>query len=156
MNKTCQQVEYNKFTTRILSPCYQLEDMESLSELFRRRINELGISNSELARRAKKSRSYVGNIINETAPTKSGKYELSPESVKGFAKALEVDEVEILTAIGYATESATEDSHEILDIANISFHHKKLTKADQEEMLRLMRTVAAGVLAEKKAEKEKE
>lgn len=100
----CQQVEYRKFTARRQNKCYQYEYMESLSELVRRRINELGINNAELARRAKKSRGYIGNIINQTAPTKTGQYRLMPDTVEDLAKALEVPEADIVNAIGYETE----------------------------------------------------
>lgn len=99
----CQQVEYKEFTTCGHNKCYQYEYMESLSELVRRRINELGINNAELARRAKKSRGYIGNIINQTAPTKSGQYRLMPDTVEDLAKALEVPESDIVNAIGYET-----------------------------------------------------
>lgn len=78
---------------------------ENLSELVRRRIKELNTSKAAIARAVGVSRSYIGNIANGTAPTQSGQYNLSPETVGKLAKVLEVSESEILSAMDYLSEN---------------------------------------------------
>ena len=100
-----QLKEYNKTPNRIQNISILLVNVkEKLSELVRRRINELGLTNAELARRVNLSRGYIGNIVNETAPTQSGQYNLSPETVKSLAKELKISENEILSAMNYLAD----------------------------------------------------
>ena len=96
--------EYNKFPYEIQNLCILVEDMpEKLSELITRRIGELNISNAELARRTGLSRGYIGNIVNETAPTQTGQYDLSKGTIRVLARELKITEAEILSAMGYMT-----------------------------------------------------
>ncbi len=105
-NITGHLSEYKISTARIQNKCILVENVkEKLSDLFRRRIKELGIKNVDVASRSGFSRGYVGNIVNETAPTQSGQYNLSPDAVSAFAKALEVSESEILEALNYLPEN---------------------------------------------------
>lgn len=85
--------------------CLQFEYLrESLSELVRRRARELGLSNADIAARAGLTRGYIGNIINETAPTKSGQYVPNPDTVHALSGALKVTQRDILRSVGYLTE----------------------------------------------------
>lgn len=88
---------------------------EKLSELVGRRIRELGINNAELARRSGLTRGYIGNIVNDTAPTQSGNYNLSPDSVGKLAKALEISEAEILAAMKYLSDPTADVPKPILE-----------------------------------------
>lgn len=82
------------------------ENMENLGDLIRRRMNDVGISSkSELARRLGKSAAYVGDLINNTAKTKSGTYLPSPEVVGKLSEVLDVSESEILNAVGYMSSN---------------------------------------------------
>lgn len=83
------------------------EMVEKLGDLIQRRMNEVGIKNkSELARLIGKSAAYAGDLINNTAKTKKGFYTPSKETIKALAKALQVDETEILTAMNYLPENS--------------------------------------------------
>lgn len=89
---------YGIQTSRIL----KVNNMaERLSELIARRIRELDLSNAELARRTGLTRGYIGNIVNETAPTRSGQYNLSQSTIAALARELKITETEILTSMGY-------------------------------------------------------
>lgn len=91
----CTLTEYNKESLRIPPNrilVVNMQEREDLSALVQRRIRELNLSNSEVARRAKLSRSYIGNIVNRTAPTQSGQYNLSPEAARNLALAIEVSD----------------------------------------------------------------
>lgn len=106
-------LEYNKESNRILPKrilLVNVQEREDLSTLVQRRIRELGISNAEVARRSKLSRSYIGNIVNKTAPTQSGQYNLSPDAVGRLATAIEVSETEILTSMKYLSGETFADT----------------------------------------------
>lgn len=112
---------------------------ETLSQLVQRRLKELNTSKAAVARKVGVSRSYIGNIANETAPTQSGQYNLSPDTVSGLAKALEINESEILEAMNYLPETKAKkkiataaDFAEFLQANNI--HNFKLTEADMKKM----------------------
>lgn len=78
---------------------------EKLGDLIQRRMKEVGIKNkSELARRLGKSAAYVGDLINDTAKTKSGTYTPSQEVVTKLSEVLEISEAEILAALNYLSE----------------------------------------------------
>ena len=138
--------------------------MESLSQLVRRRMGELGINNAELARRAKKTRGYIGNVINETAPTKSGQYRLLPETVTDLAKALEIPESDIVNALGYDTEETVntkpqnvEEFFQRLDemgFKDVSIQFEGGSKAmrnlDADDLQELLDSFVAGATAKAK------
>lgn len=120
------------------------KDMEKLGDLIRRRMGDVGIaSKSELARRIGKSAAYVGDLINDTAKTKSGTYQPSPGVVSKLATVLEISELEILAAIGYAPPERVlphqlkimdfdgfdeEDLQDIADYINFKRQKKGLNK----------------------------
>lgn len=106
---------------------------ETLSQLVRRRVKELGITNAELARRAGLSRSYIGNIVNETAPTKSGQYHLSPESLSKVAKALDVTQTEILASLDYLSNEVDRTYIDVAPEVRVSVLKKDVTPEDSEE-----------------------
>lgn len=103
MNISSLQLEYNFSTPRIQDFCILLVNVENetLSQLLKRRLKELNLTNSQFATLAGLSRSYIGNMINETAPTKSGQYNPEPETVGKIARAAQVSEIEILATLGY-------------------------------------------------------
>lgn len=101
--------EYKKETHRIHNKSILIVNVkEKLSELVSRRIRELGLKNAEVARRTGLSRSYIGNMANGTAPTQSGEYEPSPEVIEKLSTALEISQNEILEAMNYLTNEATD------------------------------------------------
>lgn len=84
------------------------EMQETLGELIRRRMNEVGIkNNSELARLIGRSDAYVGDLINDRGKTKSGKYQPRTQTISKLSHVLRIPESEILNALGF---SATEDA----------------------------------------------
>lgn len=100
--QSSQLKEYNKTSHRIQASRILIVNVkEKLSELVGRRIRELSTTNAEVARQTGLSRGYIGNIVNETAPTQSGQYNLSPETVGKLAKVLQISESEILQAMDY-------------------------------------------------------
>ena len=124
--------EYNKETNRIQKNRILLVNVkENLSQLVGRRIKELGITKSELARRTGLSRAYIGNIVNQSAPTQSGQYDPSPEVIAKFVIHLQVSEDEMLTALGYKTSTALPpEQAQVIEVLT----HSNLTDADYEKI----------------------
>jgi transcriptional regulator with XRE-family HTH domain len=82
--------------------CYLLNNkMNSLAEIIQKRLTDLDISKSDLARKMGVSRSYVVNMANETGNTRSGQYRPLPEVTAQMAKHLQISQDEILQAVGY-------------------------------------------------------
>lgn len=91
------QAQANNFYSKVMP-----EMRETLGELIKRRMKDVGIkNNSELARLIKRSDAYVGDLINDTAKTKSGTYKPRPATLTALSKTLQIPESEILQAIGY-------------------------------------------------------
>lgn len=133
-------------------------DNELLSELVSRRLSELRMSKSELARRLGLSRAYITDLANGTANTQSGQYSPSPEVIEGLAKHLQIDQSEILKAMGYTPTELDSEAYDILDLVRIQFvgGGKNISKKEQEKILEHVRIIAQGVLAdEEKKKKEK-
>jgi transcriptional regulator with XRE-family HTH domain len=78
---------------------------ETLGALITRRLNDLNMSKAELARRIGKSPAYVGDLANDTAKTKSGKYDPSPEVIDALAYHLQISREEILVALDYLPQT---------------------------------------------------
>jgi transcriptional regulator with XRE-family HTH domain len=79
---------------------------EKLGELITRQLNELNLSKAELARRIGKSPAYVGDLANDSAKTKSGKYYPSPEVVDALAYHLQVSRQELLVTLDYLPQTS--------------------------------------------------
>ncbi len=106
MGVISQELLYRKRGRALQNSCKVLPYVsETISELIQRRIRELGISKSALAERVGVSRAYIGDLANGTAKTRSGFYRPKPEIVKKLAESLEVSEIEILNALGYAPQN---------------------------------------------------
>lgn len=102
-----------------LKICHLVDNVaKTLSELVQERLQALKMSKSELARRVGVSRSYIVNIANGTAATRSGQYKPSPDVISKMAKALEIPESSLLAAIGYGDTNGLENTipQELLDI----------------------------------------
>lgn len=122
-------------------PCIVIDDMETLGELIHRRINELNISQAELARRVGVKRSYIGKLANENAATRTGKHMPAPAITRGLARALKVSEIEVLAAIYFSDE----DSHDGVDfklIGGITELIPRSTEWDSLQRKIFMRSVA--------------
>lgn len=112
---------------------------ESLGQLIQRRLEDLKMSRSKLAREIKKSRAYVGDLANDTANTKSGKYRPSPETVADLARTLEVPRETILASIEYLPQTNGN-----ADLANVGINlfngdWNELTPEEQQEILEVTR-----------------
>lgn len=130
-------IEYNKNTTEIQEESILVVDVkETLSQLVRRRARELDLTNAELARRAGLSRSYIGNIMNETAPTKSGQYNLSPESVERLAKALDISQTEILSSLDYLSNETERTYIDVNPDVRVSVLKTDIDSDDADEFQR--------------------
>jgi transcriptional regulator with XRE-family HTH domain len=136
-NISCHLKEYNKSSFKIQNLCILVENVkESLSQLIQRRVRELNISKAEAARRCGITRSYFGNMANQTAPTESGQYEPSPEVVAGLSKGLEVSEIEILDSIGYIGHSGKDA--ERVELEAMYRKRKNLSPARREAFSRIL------------------
>jgi len=147
---------YNEISHSRQNICKLLADMkENLSQLVDRRLRELGISKSDLAATTGLSRAYITDIANGTGNTQSGQYRPSPNVVAKLAKALEIDEAEILIAIGYQSGLEKDESHEIFEGVSISFQEAaKVSKKEQEQIRDAVKLIIKGVKPDVK-EKEK-
>lgn len=125
-------------------------DVMTFGEWLRQQIKSKGLSNAEVARRAKVSPTYIGNLVRDFSPnTKDGKGRPSEEVVADIAKAVGGDINEARLAAGYAPENGSnDDSHDVLDGVKIIFQDGKgLTKKQQQEILEAARLIARGVKA---------
>lgn len=117
MNNYCQDIPYKKTSLPLQSFGKVISGMESTSDLIQRRLSELGIKKSDLAKKAKVSRAYIGDLANGTAKTQSGSYRPSPEIVARLVKALEITESEFLRTLGYAPENGKTAKTKIEELA---------------------------------------
>jgi len=118
----------------------------TFGEWLRTRINDLGLSNAEVARRAGVSATYIGNLIRDYSPnTKTGRVQPSAEVVRNIGAAVGAAPADALIAAGYLPPAA---SMEILDGVRISFDEKKFTKAQRDKLTDTIKILAAGMLAE--------
>lgn len=81
---------------------------ETLGALISRRMNELNLSKAELARRVGVSSAYLGDLANDKAKTKSGKYDPSPEIIDALSYHLRVAREEILATLGYLPQTLSD------------------------------------------------
>jgi ribosome-binding protein aMBF1 (putative translation factor) len=149
----------NQAQTYIFGAKVLPEMTETLGELIQRRMKDVGISSkSELARRIGKSEAYVGDLINDTGKTKSGSYKPSPEVVNKLSKTLEISEIEILNAIGYAPQNGNTFNINIGEDVRLSLlHGEKLTEEEQQEFVQAFNVayeIAKKRIDEKRAKKE--
>jgi transcriptional regulator with XRE-family HTH domain len=128
-------VEYNNSTNEIQDDCILVVDVkESLSQLVRRRAKELNLRNADIARRAGLSRGCIGNIVNETAPTRTGKYRISPEAVEKLAKALEISQTAILEAMDYLSDFTDRTDIDVSPDVRVSVLKKELSPDEVDEI----------------------
>ena len=122
-------------------------DNMTFGDWLRLQITEKNLSNAEVARRAKVSPTYIGNLVRDFSPnTKDGKGRPSEDVVAAIVKAVSGDLDEARLAAGYAPENtSTGETHDILEGVTVSFDRKaRLTKTEQQRILDAMRMVAAG------------
>ncbi|MBS1793613.1 MAG: helix-turn-helix domain-containing protein [Acidobacteria bacterium] len=137
-----------------LKKCILIDNVEqNLSELIQRRIKALNISKAELARRIGVSRSYIVNMANQTAPTKSGQYEPSPEVVAKLAKVLDVSEIEILKAIGYAPKRNLIESVDD-EFAALFYESADWSEENRNEALEMAKIIFKRFKEKERAQKE--
>jgi transcriptional regulator with XRE-family HTH domain len=128
-------IEYNKTTDEIQEESILVVDVkETLSQLVRRRSAELNLTKAEIARRTGLSRSYIGNIMNETAPTKSGQYNLSPNAVDKLAKVLEIQQTEILESLDYLSNHVDRTYIDVSPDVRVSVLKTDLSSEDADEI----------------------
>lgn len=144
--KCCQVLADNKiaYSGHLFCKLSANVSKETLSTLIQRRLTELNIKKAELARRSGFSRTYITDLANETGNTQSGSYNLPPDTVTKLAKALEVDEIEILNSMGYdAKEEKDSEKAALL---------RSLEEISSEEKPRLYRQIRALIKAAKEEE----
>lgn len=153
-----QQLKYNKTSNKIQPFCILLLDMkETLGQLVSRRIRELQMSQSELARKTGFTRGYINNIVNEKAANTSGQYNFPPETVEKFARALRVTNEEILASMGYLNPQIDSNNlsgkpgkqpEDIMrDIGfNLFGGFSRLSEQQQIEFMKELRIIGEGIL----------
>src|SRR3954465_14150263 len=79
----------------------------TFGDWLRKKLNEAGISNAELARRVGVSATHVSNLVRDFSPSRKSPGGSRPgeELVGRIAKALHADEDEARLAAGYAPSS---------------------------------------------------
>lgn len=104
-----------------------------------------GMTQPELAEAVDVNVSYISNLERNFSANKSGKPQPSRALCKRLARVLGINESEVMLAAGYAPDSSVE-SFEIMDGVKVNFEEgNKLTKAQREKILEIMRITAAGV-----------
>lgn len=140
---------------------------ENVSDLIQRRLKELNIKKSELARRTGFSRTYITDLANGTGNTQSGQYNLPPETVNKLAKALEIADTEILSAMNYlpgkssAIRKPTNPAEffEILDEMGLEINLdgglKTVASLDEDDLQDLLDSIVATAQAKAKRKDKK-
>lgn len=138
--QNCQVTAYNKVSHSEPYFCKLVADMkENLSQLVARRIRELGLKKSELAKQVGVSRTYITDLANGTGNTQSGQYRPRPEIIEKLAKFLEVEINEILNSIGYASPNTTPEIPE--SVKNAFAREGRLTEKDQILIAQMIETM---------------
>lgn len=128
---------------------YNLVVMENFGEWLKRCRKERGWTQEDLHQKSGVSASYI-STLERTQPHSITGATLRPEpnKVEKLATSLGKDISEALLLAGYAPQNSNE-SHEILDGATVSFDERKFSKAEQAQLIEAMRLIAAGVKARK-------
>lgn len=113
---------------------------ETLGELIKRRMKDLGIkNNSELGRMLKLSDAYIGDLVNDRGKTKSGTYKPRPATLAKLARVLRVSELEILNAVGYTSQERDVRTYQIASGVTLTFD--KNSNWQDEQINKLVETV---------------
>jgi len=113
---------------------------ETLGELIKRRMKDLGIkNNSELGRMLKLSDAYIGDLVNDRGKTKSGTYKPRPATLAKLARGLRVSELEILNAVGYTSQEKDVRTYQIAPGVTLTFD--KNSNWQDEQINKLVETV---------------
>lgn len=126
---------------------------ETLGELIKRRMKDLDIrNNSELARMAKLSDAYVGDLVNDRGKTKSGKYKPRPATLTNLARILKVSELEILNAIGYTSEDKDVQTYQIAPGVTLTFENGSNWQDEQiNKFVETVEIIANGIKLDNKS-----
>lgn len=120
--------------------------METPSELISRRLAELGMSKSDLAKAVGVSRAYIGMLANATAKSRVGFHRPKPEILAKLASALQVSESELLASMGYGVDAGADGLD--LDGVEIRFGRESdLTDDEQKRLVETVRVVLSGLRA---------
>lgn len=92
-------------------------------------------------------------MANQTAPTKSGQYEPSPEVVAKLAKVLDVSEIEILKAIGYAPKRNLIESVDD-EFAALFYESADWSEENRNEALEMAKIIFKRFKEKERAQKE--
>lgn len=126
----------------------------SFGEWLRQKINNGNLSNAEVARRAKLSPTYIGNLVRDYSPnTKKGVGRPSEEAVEKIARAVASDLNEARIAAGYAPNQKPSDFDAKVRAAFQGAD--KFSDEEKERVLEAVKTYVAGVRARRAAEAEK-
>lgn len=99
----------------------------SFGEWLRKNIEDRGLSNREVARRADVSATYIGNLVRDFSQnTRSGKVKPSEDVVERIAFALDADLNEARTAAGYSSNGP--DSGLFDGIRSLSPENQRLAR----------------------------
>ncbi len=90
----------------------------------------------------------VGITDTQLSRIENGKSGTERDTVILLAKEIGIDENEALRKFK-PENAASDDTHEVAGVANITFTYKAFTRAEQQQLLDIMRIAAQGVLAEK-------
>lgn len=124
---------------------------ESFGDRLREQLDAKGMRPAELARRSGLTKQGIGRLLNKIphaitgAPPKP-----ALETVDKIARALDWDINEARLAAGYAP-ARPEETYDVMDDVILMFRDEaKLTPEEKEKILNIVRTVALGVVNERK------
>ena len=126
---------------------YNIVVMDTFGEWLRRHRKQLDLLQSEVARRAGVSTSYISTLERSQKHSITGA-ELVPDrdKVTAIAKAVNGNANEALRLCGYATD---EDRFSLPDGVMVSFESTShLTDEQKDKIVNVIRTLVAGVRAE--------
>jgi transcriptional regulator with XRE-family HTH domain len=128
-------------------------------------MKELKISKAELARMVGVSRSYITNMANESAPTRTGQYEPGPDVVAALARSLQIEESEILRSMDYIQnghrpkpQNAAEFAERLADIGfeiQTDFDFERLGPDDLQDVIDMIEANLLGKAKRLKREEQR-
>lgn len=111
----------------------------TLGEIIRQGLIELGISQSELARRVQVSPTYIGNLMRDASPSaKSGKAQPKLRIVDRIATQLQVPVAQARLAAGYAPPQSEQTTGPLdFEIEKLSLYYRDIPRECQLDVLAL-------------------
>lgn len=131
------------------------KEHETFGDWLRARRTELGLSQTELERRAKVSKQYISNLERNVRQPISGELiKPSVEVVDRLARALGVPIAEARLKAGYAPPETEEGPKDLLERMRVLFHGwEELSEQDKAQMMAAIEVIAESVQRRRQAKR---